>query len=261
LEEQAALEDWDTGASPGAAQARDLNSLANSCYGLLKSTARLLFTLVEGAVALFGERPRESQLLFEFLATDEHVLASQPLEELLDEHAAYTSGSLGWLAYLSCHASVIAQQLATLPEQENSQALLDLCELASFPSGASIVAQVTCQFCLPQILELLSVTADDQVAGKVLAVLEVCLLSDVPLVLRKMIKSWPLTSLQLTALIASNRAANFERKQNSALLRAQKKQDRIAKLEQKLAALRNPVGTKAIKANRKHSKPVVTKFA
>ena len=61
--------------------------------------------------------------------------------------------------------------------------------------------------------------------------------------------------------IASNRAANFERKQNSALLRAQKKQDRIAKLEQKLAALRNPVGTKAIKANRKPSKTVVTKFA
>jgi hypothetical protein len=61
--------------------------------------------------------------------------------------------------------------------------------------------------------------------------------------------------------ITANRAANFARKQNSAALRAQKKQDRIAKLEQKLAALRNPVGTKAIKANRKHSKPVVTKFA
>lgn len=61
--------------------------------------------------------------------------------------------------------------------------------------------------------------------------------------------------------IAANRAANFARKQNSALLRAQKKQDRIAKLEQKLAALRNPVGTKAIKANRKPSKTVVTKFA
>jgi hypothetical protein len=61
--------------------------------------------------------------------------------------------------------------------------------------------------------------------------------------------------------IASNRAANFARKQNSALLRAQKKQDRIAKLEQKLAALRNPVGTKAIKANRKPSKTVTTKFA
>jgi predicted membrane chloride channel (bestrophin family) len=61
--------------------------------------------------------------------------------------------------------------------------------------------------------------------------------------------------------IASNRAANFARKQNSALLRAQKKQDRIAKLEEKLAALRNPVGTKAIKANRKPSKTVTTKFA
>jgi len=61
--------------------------------------------------------------------------------------------------------------------------------------------------------------------------------------------------------IAANRAANFARKQNSALLRAQKKQDRIAKLEEKLAALRNPVGTKAIKANRKPSKTVTTKFA
>lgn len=61
--------------------------------------------------------------------------------------------------------------------------------------------------------------------------------------------------------IASNRAANFERKQNSALLRAQKKQERIAKLEAKLNALRNPVGTKAIKANKKPSKTVVTKFA
>jgi len=61
--------------------------------------------------------------------------------------------------------------------------------------------------------------------------------------------------------IAANRAANFARKQNSAALRAQKKQDRIAKLEQKLAALRNPVGTKAIKANRKPSKTVTTKFA
>ncbi len=61
--------------------------------------------------------------------------------------------------------------------------------------------------------------------------------------------------------IAANRAANFERKQNSALLRAQKKQDRIAKLEQKLELLRNPVGAKAIKSNRKPSKPVVTKFA
>ena len=61
--------------------------------------------------------------------------------------------------------------------------------------------------------------------------------------------------------IASNRAANFERKQNSALLRAQKKQDRIAKLEQKLESLRNPVGAKAIKSNRKPSKTVTTKFA
>ena len=61
--------------------------------------------------------------------------------------------------------------------------------------------------------------------------------------------------------IAANRDANFQRKQNSALLRAQKKAERIAALEAKLEALRNPVGAKAIKANKKPSKPAVTKFA
>lgn len=61
--------------------------------------------------------------------------------------------------------------------------------------------------------------------------------------------------------IAANRDANFQRKQNSALLRAQKKADRIAALEAKLEALRNPVGAKAIKANKKPSKVVVTKTA
>jgi predicted nucleotidyltransferase len=61
--------------------------------------------------------------------------------------------------------------------------------------------------------------------------------------------------------IADNRQANFERKQNSAVLRAQKKAERIAKLEAKLNALRNPVGAKAIKSNRKPSKAEITKFA
>lgn len=61
--------------------------------------------------------------------------------------------------------------------------------------------------------------------------------------------------------IIANRAANFERKQNSAALRAQKRADRIAKLEAKLEALRNPVGAKAIKANRKPSACTTTKFA
>jgi len=54
---------------------------------------------------------------------------------------------------------------------------------------------------------------------------------------------------------------NFQRKQNSALLRAQKKQERIAKLEEKLAKLRNPTGAVAVRQNRKPSKPVVTTFA
>jgi hypothetical protein len=61
--------------------------------------------------------------------------------------------------------------------------------------------------------------------------------------------------------VLANRQANFERKQNSAALRAAKKAERIAKLEAKLAALRNPVGAKAVKANRKPGKVTVTKFA
>jgi len=75
---------------------------------------------------------------------------------------------------------------------------------------------------------------------------------------RNLVKS---IKLMIKEHIAANRDANFQRKQNSALLRAQKKQDRIAKLEQKLESLRNPVGAKAIKSNRKPSKTVTTKFA
>jgi hypothetical protein len=61
--------------------------------------------------------------------------------------------------------------------------------------------------------------------------------------------------------IVTNRQANFERKQNSASLRAAKKAERIAKLEAKIEALRNPVGAKAVKANRKPGKVTTTKFA
>jgi hypothetical protein len=75
---------------------------------------------------------------------------------------------------------------------------------------------------------------------------------------RNLVKS---IKLMIKEHIAANRDANFQRKQNSALLRAQKKADRIAALEAKLEALRNPVGAKAIKANKKPSKATVTKTA
>jgi len=75
---------------------------------------------------------------------------------------------------------------------------------------------------------------------------------------RNLVKS---IKLMIKEHIAANRDANFQRKQNSALLRAQKKAARIAALEAKLEALRNPVGTKAIKANKKPSKATVTKMA
>ena len=59
----------------------------------------------------------------------------------------------------------------------------------------------------------------------------------------------------------ANKAAKFAQKQNSAALRAAKKAERIAKLEAKLEALRNPTGAKAIKANRKAGPVTVTKMA
>ncbi len=75
---------------------------------------------------------------------------------------------------------------------------------------------------------------------------------------RNLVKS---IKLMIKEHAEANRQANFERKQNSAALRAEKKAARIAKLEAKLEALRNPVGTKAVKANRKAGKVTTTKFA
>lgn len=74
---------------------------------------------------------------------------------------------------------------------------------------------------------------------------------------RNLVKS---IKLMIKEHIAANRDANFQRKQNSAALRAQKKAERIAKLEAKLEAMRNPVGAKAIKASRKPGKVAVTKL-
>ena len=59
--------------------------------------------------------------------------------------------------------------------------------------------------------------------------------------------------------LASKRANKVAEKQAKAFNRAARKADRIAVLEAKLEALRNPVGAKAIKANRKPSKAVITK--
>ena len=57
------------------------------------------------------------------------------------------------------------------------------------------------------------------------------------------------------------RSAKVLAKAEKAQVRAEKRASRIAALEAKLEALRNPVGAKAIKANKKPSKATVTKFA
>jgi len=68
---------------------------------------------------------------------------------------------------------------------------------------------------------------------------------------------------RLDAKIAKSAARNAKmaEREAKAAARAQRKADRIATLEAKLSALKNPVGTKAVKANRRPSKVTVTKVA
>ena len=59
--------------------------------------------------------------------------------------------------------------------------------------------------------------------------------------------------------LEAKRANKAAEKQAKAFNRAARKADRIAVLEAKLEALRNPVGAKAIKANKKPGKVTVVK--
>lgn len=59
----------------------------------------------------------------------------------------------------------------------------------------------------------------------------------------------------------AKRSAKIAVKAEKAEARAAKKAERIAKLKAKLDALTNPVGSKAIKANRKPGKVTITKLA
>jgi hypothetical protein len=60
---------------------------------------------------------------------------------------------------------------------------------------------------------------------------------------------------------AKNKEIKKIARENKAFDRATKKAARIAKLEAKLAALKNPVGIKAVKANKKPSNVTVLKAA
>jgi len=75
--------------------------------------------------------------------------------------------------------------------------------------------------------------------------------------LRASIKEEVATRKTLRVLAAEAKAN--ERLAKS-LARDAKKAERIAKLEAKLSALKNPVGTKAVKANRKPGAVKITKF-
>ena len=67
----------------------------------------------------------------------------------------------------------------------------------------------------------------------------------------------------MAARVAKAREKEIKKiaRENKAFDRAAKKADRIAKLEAKLFALKNPVGVKAIKANRKPSNVTILKAA
>ena len=67
--------------------------------------------------------------------------------------------------------------------------------------------------------------------------------------------------LEAKANRAASVAARKIAKENKAFDRAAKKAARIAKLEAKLIAMKNPVGRLAIKAAKKPSKVIVTKMA
>ena len=67
--------------------------------------------------------------------------------------------------------------------------------------------------------------------------------------------------LEAKANRAASVAARKIAKENKAFDRAAKKAARIAKLEAKLMAMKNPVGRLAIKAAKKPSKVTVTKMA
>jgi hypothetical protein len=60
---------------------------------------------------------------------------------------------------------------------------------------------------------------------------------------------------------AKNKEIKKIARENKAFDRAAKKAARIAKLEAKLASLKNPVGIKAVKANKKPSNVTVLKAA
>jgi hypothetical protein len=61
--------------------------------------------------------------------------------------------------------------------------------------------------------------------------------------------------------IIANRTSKVLAQSAKRVERETRKAERIAKLEAKLNALRNPVGAKALKANRKPGKVTTTKFA
>ena len=67
----------------------------------------------------------------------------------------------------------------------------------------------------------------------------------------------------MAARVAKAKAKEIKKiaRENKAYDRAAKKAARIAKLEAKLASLKNPVGAKAIKANKKPSNVSVLKAA
>ena len=71
--------------------------------------------------------------------------------------------------------------------------------------------------------------------------------------------------VELRAEIASDKMmakqVKIIERERKAEARAEKRANRIAALQAKIDALRNPVGAKAIKANRKPSKAIVTKLA
>ena len=203
FDELAALADWSW------PHCDEMEASAKDCHCLALGIVGTILGMDHGDL-LVGMRPAEVQLLWRYVSQEEHVLATQSLDELIDctrdtdleQGHKYASSSYGWVLFLTSYAMGAAQRLV----QGSAEAVHDLHEIASFPAGASAMSRAAAQFCLPQLLQLLDVPdLAEAVSLAAIAVLRACLESDCAVVGRLLRRGWVRISASLKTLISTGR--------------------------------------------------------
>lgn len=210
LQQHAAAIDW------AISHSEVMTLLAKSSRAMLAGLLGVILT-VDRSDLLIGARPTEAHLLWQYLAQEEHVLATQSLDELTDciregalsdKCQQFSAGSLGWAVFLSNYAMNIAQR--AMLDADSAPAISDLFELSGFPCGASVVARTLSQFLAPRILGLLAESSTpESTSRKCLIMLKICLESDSPIVIRCMLNYWGRISVCMATLISSNKCAQL----------------------------------------------------